>query len=209
VAASASDCIPTATSVPGALLPVIVFTFILPAGVNIETWIETLCLELFFNFRTQLNTANATYTLTVGNLIVLVIKKLSVTKRDNAFQTAFSIVGNNAAKVLSALSNAAGSQPDVLPGSVSSLEFGFGHVDNNGNLVLASNVPAGTSSTVIVNRTITKSNHKKLTGGQLAGVIIGVFFGAVILTAIILFIIYKRRETYPLPFRSPAAAYRP
>jgi len=45
--------------------------------------------------------------------------------------------------------------------------------------------------------------------GALAGIIIGCIIGGMIIIAIIAWLLLRRREAYPLPFRSPAAAYRP
>lgn len=50
----------------------------------------------------------------------------------------------------------------------------------------------------------------EISGGALAGIIIGALVVAAIIVAIIACIIYRRKiYSYPLPFRSPAAAYRP
>jgi len=45
--------------------------------------------------------------------------------------------------------------------------------------------------------------------GALAGIIIGCVIAGMVIIAIIAFFLLRRREAYPLPFRSPAAAYRP
>jgi len=49
-----------------------------------------------------------------------------------------------------------------------------------------------------------------LSGGELAGIIIGVIAGAALLTAFLLWLLLLRRKKgYPAPFRSPAASFRP
>jgi len=48
-----------------------------------------------------------------------------------------------------------------------------------------------------------------LSKGALAGIIIGCVIGGMFIIGIIAFLIYQQTQSYPLPFRSPAAAYRP
>jgi hypothetical protein len=73
--------------------------------------------------------------------------------------------------------------------------------------VLALTPTTGTGD--VVGKSGGSSNNAGISKGALAGIIIGVFFGAVIIVAILFFLAVRRRDSYPMAFRSPAAAYRP
>jgi len=204
-------CPPLITASTNAILPTISFTCDVDALQNPYTTAAYVIASLSLLFP-QKNFTN--FTLDIAAL--LIARNLGASpKRDTSLAVTWTLNDNGNTtlrtfygQVLSAWANGANSDPNLFP-FVSPIQFSWAYTNSAGQLVEVT--PPGT---VAQNATVapvagSSSNGKVLSKGALAGVIIGVFFGAVILCLILLFIYLRTRETYPLPFRSPAAAYRP